>query len=129
MELLPEGETNTTQVTWQDQQKINKFSLLVSKKDTLTTTLDNFKQEKEYIDDLSLEIELVDEDEKLNYKIGDSFILLKQSEIVNRLEISNDELDGNINKLQSEIDEIDDELNILKKQLYATFGNAINLER
>ncbi|KAG7877938.1 hypothetical protein KL905_001204 [Ogataea polymorpha] len=129
MELLPEGQKNTTEVTWQDQQKINSFSTLISKKDALSATLDEHKQEKEYLDDLALEIELVDEDEKLNYKIGDSFVLMKQSEIVERLENDQELLDSKIGELESQIEDIDQELNNLKKLLYAKFGNAINLER
>ncbi|KAG7863515.1 hypothetical protein KL919_000830 [Ogataea angusta] len=129
MELLPEGQKNTTEVTWQDQQKINSFSTLISKKDALSATLDENKQEKEYLDDLALEIELVDEDEKLNYKIGDSFVLMKQSEIVDRLEKDQELLDSKISELESQIEDIDQELNNLKKLLYAKFGNAINLER
>ncbi|KAG7820917.1 hypothetical protein KL928_001001 [Ogataea angusta] len=129
MELLPEGQKNTTEVTWQDQLKINSFSTLISKKDALSATLDVNKQEKEYLDDLALEIELVDEDEKLNYKIGDSFVLMKQSEIVDRLEKDQELLDSKISELESQIEDIDQELNNLKKLLYAKFGNAINLER
>ncbi|KAG7697569.1 hypothetical protein KL930_000376 [Ogataea haglerorum] len=129
MELLPEGQKNTTEVTWQDQQKINSFSTLISKRDALSATLDENKQEKEYLDDLALEIELVDEDEKLNYKIGDSFVLMKQSEIVERLEKDQELLDSKIRELESQIEDIDQELNNLKKLLYAKFGNAINLER
>ncbi|KAG7813287.1 hypothetical protein KL921_000833 [Ogataea angusta] len=129
MELLPEGQKNTTEVTWQDQLKINSFSTLISKKDALSATLDENKQEKEYLDDLALEIELVDEDEKLNYKIGDSFVLMKQSEIVDRLEKDQELLDSKISELESQIEDIDQELNNLKKLLYAKFGNAINLER
>ncbi|KAG7831871.1 hypothetical protein KL920_000206 [Ogataea angusta] len=129
MELLPEGQKNTTEVTWQDQLKINSFSTLISKIDALSATLDENKQEKEYLDDLALEIELVDEDEKLNYKIGDSFVLMKQSEIVDRLEKDQELLDSKISELESQIEDIDQELNNLKKLLYAKFGNAINLER
>ncbi|KAG7741707.1 hypothetical protein KL923_000962 [Ogataea haglerorum] len=129
MELLPEGQKNTTEVTWQDQQKINSFSTLISKRDALSATLDENKQEKEYLDDLALEIELVDEDEKLNYKIGDSFVLMKQSEIVERLEKDQELLDSKIRELESQIEDIDQELNNLKMLLYAKFGNAINLER
>ncbi|KAG7757779.1 hypothetical protein KL911_000755 [Ogataea haglerorum] len=129
MELLPEGQKNTTEVTWQDQQKINSFSTLISKRDALSATLDENKQEKEYLDDLALEIELVDEDEKLNYKIGDSFVLMKQSEIVERLEKDQELLDSKIRELESQIEDIDQDLNNLKKLLYAKFGNAINLER
>ncbi|KAH3666139.1 hypothetical protein OGAPHI_004328 [Ogataea philodendri] len=129
MELLPEGQKNTTEVTWEDQKKINSFSTLISKKDSLTVVYEKNKQEKEYLDDLTLELELVDEDDKLSYKIGDSFVLLKQSEIMERLEKDQELLDSKISESESQIDTIDQELASLKKQLYAKFGNAINLEK
>ncbi|GME75215.1 unnamed protein product [Ambrosiozyma monospora] len=129
MELLPEGQTNNTQVTFEDQQKINQFSTLISRKDLLSAELEEYKKEKDYLDDLSLEIELIDEDEKLNYKIGDTFVLLKQSDIVERLEKDVEVLDKKIEVLESQVEDLDDLLTSLKKLLYAKFGNAINLER
>ncbi|KAH3684764.1 hypothetical protein WICPIJ_004263, partial [Wickerhamomyces pijperi] len=114
MELLPEGQKNTTEVTWEDQKKINSFSTLISKKDSLTVVYEKNKQEKEYLDDLTLELELVDEDDKLSYKIGDSFVLLKQSEIMERLEKDQELLDSKISESESQIDTIDQELASLK---------------
>ncbi|GMG37095.1 unnamed protein product [Ambrosiozyma monospora] len=129
MELLPEGQTNNTQVTFDDQQKINQFSTLISRKDLLSAELEEYKKEKDYLDDLSLEIELIDEDEKLNYKIGDTFVLMKQSDIVERLEKDVEIMDGKIEVLESQVEQLDDLLASLKKLLYVKFGNAINLER
>ena len=63
MELLPQGQRNNTQVTFEDQQKINEFSKLIMRKDTIAQELTLQRQEKEYLDDVSLEIELIDEDE------------------------------------------------------------------
>ncbi|QEL62715.1 hypothetical protein CJJ09_004894 [Candidozyma auris] len=74
MELLPSGQQNSVEVLWEDQQKINKFSSLIYKKDALTERLEKLKSEKEYIEDLAMEIELLDEDEKIQYKIGDAFV-------------------------------------------------------
>lgn len=69
MELLPSGQANTsTEVTYEDQLKINKFSTLISKKDEQTQQLSTLKTEKEYLDDLSIELELIDDDEKYNIK-------------------------------------------------------------
>lgn len=130
MELLPEGQRNTsTEVSWEDQQKINKFSSLINKKDELTALVGKYKQEKEYIEDLSMEIELLDEDEKIQYKIGEVFMLLKVNVAVGRIEKENEKLDEQISTTSEEIDEIDEKLNELKKALYTKFGNNINLER
>lgn len=130
MELLPEGQRNTaTEVSWDDQQKINKFSTLIGKKDEASEELEKLKTEKEYLDDLLLEIELLDEDEKIQYKIGEVFVALKQEAAIARLEKSNEQIEGKIDNIDSDISELDEKLNELKSQLYARFGSNINLER
>lgn len=129
MELLPKGQKNSAEVSWEDQQKINEFSTHISKKDILTAELEKLQTEKEYIDDLSMEIELIDEDDNVDYKIGDTFVLIKQSEAMARLENQNGYLETKITELETQIEGLDSKLGALKKQLYAKFGTAINLER
>lgn len=129
MELLPEGKKNSVQVTLGDQKKINEFSKLIMRKDTIVQELSNGRQEKEYLDDVSLEIELIDEDEKVQYRIGDIFVFLKQSEVIEQLEKDTEIMDVKIEKLESKESEINDRLNVLKSELYAKFGDNINLER
>ena len=77
MELLPQGQRNNTQVTFKDQQKINEFSKLIMRKDAIAQELTLQREEKEYLDDVSLEIELIGEDEPVQYKVGDLFIFMK----------------------------------------------------
>ncbi|KAF3986417.1 hypothetical protein FT663_04547 [Candidozyma haemuli var. vulneris] len=129
MELLPSGQQNAVEVLWEDQQKINKFSSLIYKKDTLSERLEKLKTEKEYIDDLAIEIELLDEDEKIQYKIGDAFVFLKVDAAVEAINKQNESLDTKISELSDQIDEIEDQLASYKKDLYAKFGNNIQLER
>ncbi|CAG86750.2 DEHA2D03366p [Debaryomyces hansenii CBS767] len=130
MELLPDGQRNTaTEVSWDDQQKINKFSTLINKKDENLEVLKKLKEEKEYLDDLSLEIELLDEDEKIQYKVGEVFIFMKVNKVIEKIEVDNEVLTEKISNIESSVDEIDDSLESYKKQLYARFGNNINLER
>lgn len=86
MELLPQGQRNNTQVTFEDQQKINEFSKLIMRKDAIAQELSLQREEKEYLDDVSLEIELIDEDEPVQYKVGDLFIFMKQSKVTAQLE-------------------------------------------
>ncbi|CAI5759177.1 unnamed protein product [Candida verbasci] len=130
MELLPEGQRNTaTEVKWEDQQKINKFSTIISKKDELLIHLDQLNQEKEYSDDLSLEIELLDEDDTIQYKLGDSFVFMKVSKAISKLESDQEKMNNKIDASNELIVKYDEELNELKSHLYAKFGNNINLER
>ncbi|CAB4257241.1 similar to Saccharomyces cerevisiae YNL153C GIM3 Subunit of the heterohexameric cochaperone prefoldin complex which binds specifically to cytosolic chaperonin and transfers target proteins to it [Maudiozyma barnettii] len=129
MELLPEGKKNTVQVTLADQKKINEFSKLIMRKDVCEADLAQQRQEKEYLEDVSLEIELIDEDEKVQYKIGELFVFLKQSEVVEQLEKDGEVIDEKIENLESRETEINERLATLKSDLYAKFGDNINLER
>lgn len=63
MRVLPEGQTNDVEVQWEDQKRINTFSKLNSKLEEYEEQLKALKTEKEYYDDVSMEMELVDEDE------------------------------------------------------------------
>uniref|UniRef100_A0A060T987 Prefoldin subunit 4 n=1 Tax=Blastobotrys adeninivorans TaxID=409370 RepID=A0A060T987_BLAAD len=129
MKVLPEGETNDVEVQWEDQKRINTFSKLNSKLEEYEEQLKGFKTEKEYLDDVSMEMELVDEDEMVHYKIGDSFVQLPQSEVMERLEADVEKINKQVADKESEVESITEELEQLKKQLYAKFGHAINLER
>lgn len=129
MELLPQGKKNNTNVTYEDQQKINKFSKLIMRKDNLEKELSQQRQEKEYLDDVSLEIELIDEDDMVSYKVGALFLQLKQSEVVEQLEKDMESVDNLIDSLEAQDSELDEEIRVLKSSLYAKFGDNINLER
>lgn len=99
------------------------------RKDAVEQELVVQRQEKEYLDDISLEIELIDEDEKIQYKIGDVFVFLKQSEVVEQLEKDAEQLDSKIEKLEEKESQLDSRISELKTILYAKFGDNINLER
>lgn len=129
MELLPTGKKNNTKVSYDDQQKINKFSMLIMRKDTLEQELLQQRQEKEYLDDAALEIELIDEDEFIKYKVGMIFLHLKQSEVVEQLEKDMELVDSVIDELENEENAVDSQIKDLKTSLYAKFGDNINLER
>ncbi|ODV63338.1 tubulin-binding prefolding complex subunit GIM3 ASCRUDRAFT_67452 [Ascoidea rubescens DSM 1968] len=60
MEMLASGKTNNVEVLWEDQQKINEFSTLIQKKDILTIDLKDCRQEKEYLDDVSTELDMME---------------------------------------------------------------------
>lgn len=129
MELLRQGQRNNTQVTFEDQQKINEFSKLIMRKDAIAQELSLQREEKEYLDDVSLEIELIDEDEPVQYKVGDLFIFMKQSKVTAQLEKDAERLDNKIETLEDKQRDIDSRLDALKATLYAKFGDNINLER
>jgi prefoldin subunit 4 len=115
-------------VLWEDQQRINTFSKLVGRLQTYEERLKAQKQEKEYYDDVAMELELVDEDEMIQYKIGDTFVYLKQSEVMERLSADTENLEKELEGTQEKHDKTVSEMSDLKTLLYAKFGSSINLE-
>ncbi|KAI5783589.1 putative prefoldin subunit 4 [Geopyxis carbonaria] len=117
-----------TQVSREDQDNINAFSTLHQKQGILTEELESKHQEKEYLSDVSQELELADEDELVPYKIGDSFLHLPLEEVQTLLESGSDRLDKEIEELEAKMNGNRERMEALKVTLYAKFGKAINLD-
>ncbi|KAJ8664020.1 hypothetical protein O0I10_000298 [Lichtheimia ornata] len=117
------------EVSWADQQRINEFSKLNAKIDDLEERYEKLKQEKEYLDDVSMELELADEDEPIRHKIGDAFVHIPVSEALDRVAKENEQLDLKLEAVKSEMDSVQSKMSDLKKDLYAKFGSSINLEK
>jgi len=130
LRILSQEEENesSTEVTWDDQQRINTFSKLNSRVRNLEEKLRELKQEKEALDDLSNELELGDEDELVLYKIGESFLHIPHNRALKRLERDKSSLDSHISDLSDRIGGCEQEMQKLKTVLYAKFGSAINLD-
>ncbi|KAI9262185.1 Prefoldin subunit 4 [Phascolomyces articulosus] len=131
LRMLNEKSENDAdiEVSWADQQNINEFSKLNAKIDNLEDQYDKLKQEKEYLDDVSMELELADEDEPIRHKIGDAFVHIPVSEALERVEKDTEKLNLQMESLQSDMTSVQDKMSELKKVLYAKFGNSINLEK
>ncbi|KAF9127752.1 hypothetical protein BGW39_005644 [Mortierella sp. 14UC] len=127
--LEKEDEEGDIQVSWQDQENINTFSKYNAKLQDLEEAYKSKKTEKEYLDDLAMELELVDEDEPVKYRIGEAFVSLSLEAAQERISKSQEELDQEIEGLKAQMDEAVEKMDGLKKVLYARFGNAINLEK
>ncbi|KAH7925623.1 Prefoldin, subunit 4 [Leucogyrophana mollusca] len=123
-----EEKDDAAEVTWEDQQRINTFSKLNTRKRAIHEKLDELNQEKEALDDLSTELELADEDQPVLYKIGESFLHLPHSLALARLESDTAALTTNLAALAASADACDADMNSLKVALYAKFGRAINLD-
>ncbi|RCH90582.1 hypothetical protein CU098_010966, partial [Rhizopus stolonifer] len=61
-------------------------------------------QEKEYLDDVAMELELADEEEAVRYKVGDAFIHVHASEAVERVEKDAEKLGLEIEDIKHQID-------------------------
>ncbi|KAK6497612.1 hypothetical protein TWF481_012018 [Arthrobotrys musiformis] len=117
-----------TPVTLADQKAINTFSTLHSRHTLLNTTLSEKNTEKEYLTDVSSELELSDDDDMVPYKIGDAFVSLRVEEVRELLEGEIKVIDEEIEDLEGKVRDDKEKMDELKVLLYAKFGKSINLE-
>ncbi|XP_062887291.1 prefoldin subunit 4 [Mobula hypostoma] len=116
-------------VTFEDQQKINKFARNNNKLIELREEIELKKKQLQNLEDASDDIMMLDEDAVLvPYQIGEVFISHSQDETQEMLEAAKQSLQDEIQTLQSRVEAIQQVLSDLKVQLYAKFGNNINLE-
>uniref|UniRef100_UPI0030B9D096 prefoldin subunit 4 isoform 2 n=1 Tax=Rattus norvegicus TaxID=10116 RepID=UPI0030B9D096 len=112
-------------VTFEDQQKINKFARNTSR----ITELKEEIEVKKNLEDACDDVMLADDDcLMIPYQIGDVFISHSQEETQEMLEDAKKTLQEEINALESRVASIQRVLADLKVQLYAKFGSNINLE-
>ncbi|XP_025897875.1 prefoldin subunit 4 [Nothoprocta perdicaria] len=117
-------------VTFEDQQKINKFARNTSRITELKEEIEVKKKQLQNLEDASDDIMMLDDSDSLliPYQIGDVFISHSQEETEEMLEEAKKNLQEEIEALESRVESIQRVLSDLKVQLYAKFGNNINLE-
>ncbi|KAL2912232.1 hypothetical protein HK105_208300 [Polyrhizophydium stewartii] len=126
---LKEEEETDAQVTWEDQRNINMFSKLNIRLESIEEQYEAKKNEKEYLDDLTVELELADEDEPVKYRIGDAYVSLSLSDAQGRIESEQAQLTQELESFSNRINGIKTEMAKLKALLYGKFGKSINLEK
>ncbi|KAF1998361.1 Prefoldin, subunit 4 [Amniculicola lignicola CBS 123094] len=122
----PAGED--IQVRREDQEKINRFSSLHQKEVRWEEELRGKIKEKEDLEEISGELELVDEEELVPYKVGDCFVSLPQPEVLELLTSNSEDIDTEVTALKEKLEGVQEEMGELKKALYGRFGRSINLE-
>ncbi|KIW04793.1 uncharacterized protein PV09_03980 [Verruconis gallopava] len=126
-----EASVEDVEVRREDQEKINRFSRLHQHSATLEEKLKQKQKDKEdlqeIVSDLE-ELELLDEDAKVPYKIGDSFFTLPLSEVQELVAGDVARIDEDVAKLEEKLGACQDEMSELKVALYGRFGRSINLE-
>ncbi|KAI0358514.1 Prefoldin subunit 4, partial [Trametes cingulata] len=123
-----EEHDDSAEVTWEDQQRINSFSKLNTRLRSIEEKIQELKVQKEALDDISMELELADEDEPVMYRIGEAFIHMPHPRAVKRLERDLANLNAELEKYTSNAEECEKQMKELKVILYAKFGRAINLD-
>ncbi|KAH6666502.1 Prefoldin subunit-domain-containing protein [Plectosphaerella plurivora] len=116
------------QVRREDQDKINRFSRLHQRELTLKEELQLKVKEKEELDDLNLELELIDEEDKVPYKIGDTYFHILQPQAIELLGEAAAKIEDEVETMESKLETLKEEMTELKVALYARFGKSINLE-
>ncbi|XP_030068699.1 prefoldin subunit 4 [Microcaecilia unicolor] len=116
-------------VTFEDQQKINKFARNTSRITELKEEIEDKKKQLQNLEDACDDIMMLDDETpKIPYQIGDVFICHSQEETLDMLEAAKKNLREKVEALESRVESISQVLSELKVQLYAKFGNNINLE-
>ncbi|XP_044736352.1 probable prefoldin subunit 4 [Chrysoperla carnea] len=116
-------------ITFEDQQKINKFARHNAKmedyKNELKTKENELKSLEEAIEETSLLDELED---KIPYLVGEVFIYQNVETTQKCLEEAKAAKESEIQALKQKCTDLKNLMSELKAQLYGKFGNHINLE-
>lgn len=125
-----DSEQINTPVREIDQKAINEFSRNNSRLSDLQADTKEKKQLLETLSDAQDEIALVDDDgESIKLKLGDSYINVDEDAADEVLSKRIDDLQSSLDDSSEEISALQKRQAVLKKQLYARFGTAINLEK
>ncbi|KAG8363772.1 hypothetical protein BUALT_Bualt19G0057100 [Buddleja alternifolia] len=116
-----------TEVTWEDQQNINKFGRLNNRLHELDDEIKIAKETKENLEDASNELILTDE-ETVRFQIGEVFAHVPKDDVESKIEEMQEATSNNLEKLQEEKESIVAQMAELKKILYGKFKDSINLE-
>ncbi|KAI9158623.1 MFS-type efflux pump MFS2 [Paramyrothecium foliicola] len=127
--LSKEDETpDEVEVRREDQDKINRFSRLHQRELALEEELKGKSKEKEELEDLTTELELADEDEKIQYKIGDAFFHLALEQAQEMLEQATTQIEDDTTALEDKLGTIREEMQQLKVELSHTDHTVIGWE-
>ncbi|KAJ8632746.1 hypothetical protein MRB53_026082 [Persea americana] len=124
---MQQGGGSETEVTWEDQQNINKFGRLNNRFHELEDEIKIAKETNDNLEDASNELILSDED-VVRFQIGEVFTHVPREEVESRLEEMKEENSRSLEKLEEEKDSVLAQMVELKKILYGKFKDSINLE-
>ncbi len=116
-----------TEISREDQQKINRFSRLNMRAHDLRDFIKKLRDELDALQDAQ---QLIEESfgEGLKLFIGEALIDVDEETATEYHEKLVEEKGDDLDKKKDELEEIEGEMKDLKSYLYARFGNSINLE-
>ncbi|KAJ6795119.1 putative prefoldin subunit 4 [Iris pallida] len=124
---MQQGSGSETEVTWEDQQNINKFGRLNNRFHELEDAIKAAKETNESLEDAGNELILSDED-VVRFQIGEVFAHMPREDVESRLEKMKEDADKDLERLQEERESVVSQMAALKKILYGKFKDSINLE-
>ncbi|KAK9845462.1 hypothetical protein WJX81_007003 [Elliptochloris bilobata] len=116
-----------TEVTYEDQQRINSFNRTYQRAKELAAEMKVKQTLVDDLEDASNELMLVDEEE-VRYVIGACFCHLDKDTAEEKLQAETDSAQSNLATLRKELGSLESSMADAKKVLYSKFGDSINLE-
>ncbi|RDX65088.1 putative prefoldin subunit 4, partial [Mucuna pruriens] len=121
------GGGSCTEVTWEDQQNINKFGRLNNRLHELHHHIKVAIDTNDNLEDASNELILTDE-EVVRLQIGEIFAHVSKDEVDIKIEQMKEVTSQKLEKLEEEKESVVAQMAELKKILYGKFKDSINLE-
>ncbi|KAI3898668.1 hypothetical protein MKW98_000781 [Papaver atlanticum] len=125
--MQQQGGGSEMEVTWEDQQNINKFGRLNNRYHELEDEIKIAKETNENLEDASNELILTDED-SVRFQIGEVFVHMANDEVESKIDQMKEITTKNLEKLEEEKASLLSQMAELKKILYGKFKDSINLE-
>ncbi|XP_046660352.1 probable prefoldin subunit 4 isoform X1 [Homalodisca vitripennis] len=114
-------------ITFEDQQKINKFARHNAKLEDYKDELKHKQNELKNLEEAADEIELIT-DEKIQFLIGEIFMFQDSENTQKCLEEAKQQIQKEIEEIEEKCSKLKEVMSDLKTQLYGKFGSHINLE-
>eukprot|EP01083_Nonionella_stella_P012016 34113_1 len=127
--LVPRSaQQEKVSVLWEDQRKINEFGRLNQR---LLEVVDEIKKkelETQSLDDARDEIQMCIEDDGIMRRVGECFVSVEEDDAEEFVDASQANAKEVQTKLSGERSDLEGRMEKLKIELYAKFGDSINLE-
>ncbi|KAI3995702.1 hypothetical protein MKX01_020775 [Papaver californicum] len=124
--MQQQGGGSEMEVTWEDQQNINKFGRLNNRYHELEDEIKIAKEANENLEDASNELILADED-SVKFQIGEVFVHMSTDEVESKIDQMKEMTSKNLERLEEKAS-LFSQMAELKKILYGKFKDSINLE-
>ncbi|XP_047503930.1 probable prefoldin subunit 4 [Pieris napi] len=115
-------------ISFEDQQKINKFARLNAKADDIKDELKVKQNDIKNLEEAVEELALTDDSEKIPFLVGEVFICQSLEDTLKSLEDMKCKKQNEIVDLELRCEELKSQMSELKAHLYGKFGSHINLE-